>query len=102
MDIPSALTSLILFLLALALSGLLSGIKTVLGFYQKQNLDLALSADSPRFRNWIDGASRLWKTPGFFEALSLGRFILETFALFFGSWGLYGLFPIGWGWAFVL
>ena len=82
MDLPSAGISLLLFVLALALSGVLSGIKTVLGFYQKQNLDLALSGDTPRLQELIERASNEWKKPGFFEALSVGRFLFDALALF--------------------
>ncbi len=102
MDFPSAFIAFILFILALALGGVLSGIKTVLGFYQKQDLDLALSADSPRFRDWMDSASKLWKTPGFFESLSLGRFLFEALAIFCGAEALYGMTPANWGWAFAI
>jgi len=100
MDFPSALIALILFFLALALAGVLSGIKTVLGFYQKQDLDLALSADSPRFRDWLDNASKIWKAPGFFESLSVGRFILEALAIFCGTQAVFAMSPATWGWAF--
>ena len=98
---PSAITAFLFFILALSLSGILSGIKTVLGFYQKQNLDLALSADSPRFREWIDRASKLWKTPGFFESLSLARFLFEACALFYGT-AFFLAFSISFGGAFFL
>ena len=101
MDLPSAGISLLLFVLALALSGVLSGIKTVLGFYQKQNLDLALSGDTPRLQELIERASNEWKKPGFFEALSVGRFLFDALALFFGASVLLKIFGMSWGWSFV-
>ncbi len=96
----SAAPIFILFILALVLSGVLSGIKTVLGFYQKQNLDLALSGSSSRFQEWIENATQLWKKPGFFESLSIGRFFFDMLALFCGAMAFYETFPLAWGWAF--
>lgn len=100
--LSAAIPAFLLFILTLSLAGVLSGIKTVLGYYQKQDLDLALSADSPRFRDWIDKASRLWKSPGFFESLSVGRFLFEASSLYFGARFLTTIFPMGSGWAFAL
>jgi len=101
MDLSSAALDLILFILAVTLSGVLSGVKTVLGFYQKQDLDLALSGSSSRFQQWIENASEVWKNPGFFESLSVGRFVFDAVALFFGANAFSEIFQMTWGWAFV-
>lgn len=98
----STLTDFILFILALAIGSVLSGIKTVLGYYQKQNMDLSLAGDSQRFRNWIDSSSKLWTMPGFFESLSIGRFLFDMVALYFGAAAWVKLFSLGWGYAFAL
>ncbi len=102
MDFPSAATALILFVLSLMLGGILSGVKSILSFFQKQNLDLSLSPDSERIAKWVDQASATWHRPGFFESLVLGRFLADCLALFFGSSLLANLFPIDWGLAFFL
>jgi CBS domain containing-hemolysin-like protein len=102
MDTPSAETAFILFLLSLAFSGLLSGIKTVLGYFQKQNFDLALSSDSPHFKEWMEEAAQIWKRPGFFESLTIGRFLFDASSLFFGASALTRSLPIGWGLAFTI
>ena len=102
MDYPSVAVKLILFILALTFSGLLSGVKTVLGFYQKQDLDLTLSGSSSRFQDWIEHAARLWKRPGFFESMSIGRFIFDSFALFFGARFFVDALSMAWGWGFTV
>ncbi len=102
MDFHTVATHLILFILTLTLSGVLSGIKTVLGFYQKQDLDLALSGSSSRFQDWIENANKLWKKPGFFESLSTGRFLFDSLTLFLGATTLTGIFSMNWGWGFAL
>jgi putative hemolysin len=95
--VSSALFSFALFLV---LGVLLNGIRIALGFYQKQNLALTVSGKDPAFRNWIEDAQELWTRPGFFESLSLGRFLADALALFFGAAAFAGIPGITWGWAF--
>jgi len=73
------------FVLFLALGILLNTIRTALSFYQKPNLDLTVSGKDPAFRRWVESAQELWTRPGFFESVSLGRFISDAVALFAGS-----------------
>jgi putative hemolysin len=87
------------FVLFLALGVLLNGIRTALGFYQKQNLALTISGKDPAHRDWIEEAQELWTRPGFFESLSLGRFFADIGALFYGT-AFFNMLGIGWGWAF--
>ncbi len=81
--------ALIFFILALALGVLLNGIRIALSFYQKDGLPLAPAARNPdkdpEFRKWIEEARTLWNTPGFFESLSVGRFVADAVALFCGG-----------------
>jgi CBS domain containing-hemolysin-like protein len=99
---PTAITAFLLFALSLILSGLVSAMKLILGFYQKQSLNLALSGDSPLFQKWIEEASNLWKRPGFFESLSIGRFFFDCSSIYFGAIFWVELLPIGWGLAFAV
>jgi hypothetical protein len=94
--VASALYPLVFFLV---LGVLLNGIRTALGFYQKQNLALSVSGKDPAFRKWIEDAQELWTRPGFFESLSLGRFFADTAALFSGT-AFFNLLGMPWGWAF--
>lgn len=89
------------FVLFLALGFLLNGLRTVLSHYQKQSLDLAVSARDPAFRRWVEEAQGIWTRPGFFEAMSLGRFLADVCALFAGAMGL-SRAGLDWGWAFTL
>ncbi len=102
MDNPSAASALAFFIPSIILSGILSGMRLVLGFYQKQNLDMALSRGSARFQRWIEGAASQWNRPGFFESMSAGRFTLDCIAVFSGSLSLVRLSPLGWGPAFAM
>ena len=89
------------FVLLLALGVVLNGIRTALGFYQKQNLALTISGKDPAHRKWIDEAQELWTAPGFFESLSVGRFVADAGALFFGAVFFNGL-GFAWGWGYAL
>jgi CBS domain containing-hemolysin-like protein len=71
----------------------LAGIKTVIGFYQGQNIDHALNGESPQFQAILDRSRALWEKPGFFESISLGRFFLDGAAVIGAVRYLYGLFP---------
>src|SRR5690606_19325002 len=90
------------FALLLALGVVLNGMRTALGFYQKQNLALTISGKDPAHRKWIEEAQELWTAPGFFEALSLGRFVADAGTLFFGAVFFNGLGVDAWGWSYVL
>jgi len=85
--------SLSVFFIAAGLSGVLAGIKTVIGFYQGQNIDHALNGESPRFQAILDRSRALWEKPGFFESISLGRFFFDGAAVIGAVRYLYGLFP---------
>lgn len=85
----------------LALGSLLTAIRTGLGFYQKQNLALSISGRDPAFRRWVEDAQELWARPGFFEALSLGRFVADTGALFLGALTFFHV-GLGWGLSYLL
>jgi putative hemolysin len=89
----SPLQTLLLFLIAAILSGVLSGIKTVLGFFQRQNSDHSLNGESTKTKEIIEKATVLWEKPGFFESISLGRFILDGLAIIAGVFTLQSLFP---------
>ncbi len=85
---------LLLSFAALFFSGVLSGIKTVLGFLQKQNSEHGLNANNDRIALLIDDAKKIWTKPGFFESLSLGRFVLDTLAVLCANHFIHQLFPI--------
>jgi len=85
--------TLSVFFIAAGLSGVLAGIKTVIGFYQGQNIEHALNGESPQFQAIIDRSRALWEKPGFFESISLGRFFLDGAAVIGAVRYLYGLFP---------
>jgi putative hemolysin len=89
------------FILFLGLGFLLNSIRTALAFYQKQNLALTVSGKDPAFRRWIEDAQEIWTRPGFFEALSLGRFFADAGALFSGA-VIFNLLGMGWGASFTL
>jgi CBS domain containing-hemolysin-like protein len=80
-DSSSPLNHLSVFFLSAGFSGLLSGIKTVIGFFQAQNVDHSLNGESPQYQAIIDRARALWGKPGFFESLSIGRFFLDGAAV---------------------
>ncbi len=96
----TAASAFIPFAAFLTLGVILNGIRTVLGFYQKQNLALSVSGKEPGFRKWIDDAQELWTRPGFFESLSLGRFFADAAALFFGTRAIGATFGVATGVAF--
>jgi putative hemolysin len=100
MNASSGFSPLTLFGLFLAVGILLNGIKTALGFYQKQSLDLTLSTREESFQKWVEEAQALWVRPGFFESLSIGRFIADACALFTGALAFSRLFSFPWALAF--
>ena len=93
MDSATSFQFLTLFLISAILSGILSGIKTVVGFFQRQNAEHSLNGDQARTQAIIDRSTALWSKPGFFESLSLGRYILDGVAIVSGVFVLKGSFP---------
>ena len=93
MNSTSHLNSLSVFLLSAVLSGFLSGVKSVIGFFQGQNIDHSLNGESPQFQATIDRSRALWGKPGFFESISIGRFFLDGTAVLGAVHYLTGLFP---------
>jgi putative hemolysin len=85
--------SLSVFFIAAGLSGILAGVKTVIGFFQGQNIEHALNGESPQFQAIIDRSRALWDKPGFFESIGLGRFFLDGAAVIAAVRYLAGLFP---------
>jgi CBS domain containing-hemolysin-like protein len=92
-DSTSPLQSLTVFLLASGFSGVLSGVKTVIGFFQGQNTEHALNGESPQFQAIINRCRALWEKPGFFESISIGRFFLDGAAVIGAVRYMAGLFP---------
>jgi len=99
---PSVFPPLLGFILFLLVGVVLNGIKTALGFYQKQSLDLTLATREERFQKWVEEAQALWIRPGFFESLSIGRFLSDAAALFTGPLVFSRLFDMSWGYGFVV
>jgi putative hemolysin len=85
MTSPSGFPPLIWLGFFLTVGIVLNGIKTALGFYQKQSLDLTLSGRDESFQKWVEEAQALWMRPGFFESLSIGRFVADAGALLTGT-----------------
>jgi putative hemolysin len=96
------LSALFPFAVSLLVGVLLNGIKTTLGFFQKQDLDLLVSDKESGFHRWVKDAEALWIKPGFFESLSLGRFLADAVALFSGAVLFAGTLKLGWGLAFTV
>jgi CBS domain containing-hemolysin-like protein len=92
-DPTSPLKCLLLFFLSAGLSGLLSGVKTVIGFFRGQNSEHSLNGESALTQAIVARATTLWEKPGFFESISVGRFILDGGALLSGTCYLVHLFP---------
>ncbi len=81
MDVTSPLQTFLIFLLSAGLSGILSGVKTVIGFFHGQNSDHTLNGDSAGTQAIIARSHVLWNKPGFFESISIGRFFLDGAAI---------------------
>jgi CBS domain containing-hemolysin-like protein len=92
-DVTSPFQAFSIFLLAAGLSGVLSGVKTVIGFFAGQNTEHALSGESPMTQAIIGRSHALWSKPGFFESISLGRFLLDGAAVICLTRYLGYLFP---------
>jgi CBS domain containing-hemolysin-like protein len=92
-DPTSPLKCLLFFFLAAGASGVLSGIKTVIGFFRGQNSEHSLNGESALTKAIVERSIALWEKPGFFESLSVGRFLLDGVALLAGTHYLAFLFP---------
>ncbi|MEO7425502.1 MAG: CBS domain-containing protein, partial [Fibrobacteria bacterium] len=75
------------------MSGILSGVKTVIGFFRGQNSVHSLNGDSSEIQSVVEKATVLWEKPGFFESISVGRFLLDGAAILAGTRYLIYLFP---------
>ncbi len=90
---PSSFQTLLYFILFAGASGILSAVKTVIGFYQRQNADHALNGESAEVQNLVARCTAIWEKPGFFESISFGRFFLDGAAILTGFHYLQALFP---------
>ncbi|MDQ3001003.1 MAG: hemolysin family protein [Fibrobacterota bacterium] len=93
MDPTSPLQALLVFFLATSFSGVLSGIKIVIGFFRGQNSEHTLNGESSQTRATVSRAAALWGKSGFFESIAIGRFILDGAAIIAGTRYLAYLFP---------
>ena len=93
MDPTSPFKCLLFFFLTAGLSGVLSGVKTVIGFFRGQNSEHSLNGESAETQAIVARATTLWEKPGFFESISFGRFILDGAALLSATCYLTSLFP---------
>jgi putative hemolysin len=84
-DLTSPLQALLVFFLATGFSGVLSGVKTVIGFFRGQNSEHSLNGESAQTRAIVARSAALWEKPGFFESISVGRFILDGAAIIAGT-----------------
>lgn len=84
MDAPSFFDNLLIFILSTAASGFLGGMKTVIGFFARQNVEHALNGRAALYSKVIERANQVWGRPGFFESISLGRFFLDGAAILSG------------------
>ncbi|MDB5104348.1 MAG: CBS/transporter associated domain protein [Fibrobacteres bacterium] len=92
-DPTSPLKTLLFFFLWAGLSGVLSGVKTVIGFFRGQNSEHSLNGESAQTKAIVSRAVTLWEKPGFFESISVGRFILDGCAILAGIRYLAYMFP---------
>ncbi len=93
MDSTSPLRALLVFFLTTGLSGVLSGVKTVIGFFRGQNSVHSLNGESAHIKDIVERSSLLWEKPGFFESISIGRFVLDGGAILAVTRYLLFLFP---------
>jgi CBS domain containing-hemolysin-like protein len=102
--LPNPNLQLILASLGLLLSGTLVGLKTIIGFLQKQDPDLLIPGQSGRFKVAVLKAMELWRRPGFFETIAIGRYAGDGMTLYFGTRSLIRIldWPMGWAFSVVL
>ena len=90
---PSLFETLLYFLLFASASGILSAIKSVIGFFQLQNAEHSLNGESAETQSIVEKSNSIWEKPGFFESISLGCFLLDGGAVLTGMHYLQSLFP---------
>ena len=96
MDPSSPSGSLILFLVLALASGLLSGLRNVLSHFEHHYPNLqANRGERPSDAHLIERAHQAWHKPGFFESLSLGRYLFDLLA---GYQGLFFFHSLGMSW----
>jgi len=63
------------------LSGVLGGVKSVIGYYRCQNADHTPNGRAAEVKAIVERSLALWEKPGFFESISFGRFLLDGTAI---------------------
>lgn len=87
-----------LFFGGASLSGILSGVKAILGTFQRKSEEPGFALETTRHFRLVEGAAEAWRRPGFFEAYSFGRFIADGLATVAGTLFMLKLFPgMSWG-----
>ena len=81
MDPTSPLKCLLFFLLTAGLSGVLGGVKTVIGFFRGQNSEHSLNGESPEPRPSWTGPRPCGKNPVSSNPSASGRFLLDGGAI---------------------
>jgi putative hemolysin len=96
-DFSSYHGSLLLFLFLALASGLLSGTRNVLSHFQRQFTSLHFNrSERTTEAHLIEMSYQAWQKPGFFESLSLGRYLFDLLA---GYNGLFFFHSLGLGWS---
>ena len=98
MDYSTPLKALLVFALSASASGILAGIRSVLGFFQGQNSELTLTGTSSETRQIVEKSLAIWGKPGFFESIALGRYVFDGIAILAGAFYLHSLFPTARTW----
>ncbi len=89
----SVFQSLLVFALCAIGSGILSAVKSIIGFFQRQNSGSSITDEPLLTQNLVKDATTLWTKPGFFESISLGRFLFDGGTVLSGIHTLERLFP---------
>lgn len=92
-DIVSFFDNLLIYILSTVASGVLAGVKTVIGFFARQNAEHSLNGETAQYQAIIEKSQTIWQKPGFFESISLGRYFLDGAAILAGVLCLEVLFP---------
>ncbi len=97
MDPSLSLELLLLFAVSITLSGILAGMRTVLAYYYGQSNGHIHNPEND-LQALIKKSVQAWQKPGFFESISLGRFLLDGTALLSLTRYFYATFT---GWTYV-
>ncbi len=97
MDPSLSIELLLLFTATILLSGVLGATKTVIGYYYGQSNGHIHNPEND-LQVLIKKSAQAWQKPGFFESLSLGRFLLDGVALICLTRYFYTTFP---SWSYV-